>query len=169
MKHILAIFMIAVGSAINAQEVTLKPGEKVEQVVEGTYYRTPSEILNKFVGHWQATIEGKIFLLEIYTEKTLTSGVYIDLFKSRYCYDKEDLCDLSISKSTPGTANWTQLENGQLDFKFSDNKTRNQGEFTFDIIDESTASFTLKEILIRVKKSKEGFSIPKSITLIRQQ
>jgi hypothetical protein len=155
-------------SCMSAQEVVLKKGKKIDKVEKGTYYRSDSTLLNKYLGVWSYTTGNKTFKFRIFKKKTLIQGVYIDRLKAEYCYG--DNCEIeNVSSSILTSAkddNIKTLDKGKLRFKFWDYEYQKFGELEFELLENENASFKLKEAY-NPYTDKKGFSIPTDMTLTK--
>lgn len=171
MKTITFILVLALSTSyITAQEKTLTKGIKNVEIVKGTYYKTDATFLDKYLGVWTDTVNGKDFKFKIFSQKTPVQGIYIDRLKAEYCIGKD--CDIeSVNASILSSAekdNIKTLESGTLRFRFFDLNYEKFGILEFRLLQDDKASFRLREAY-NPNNDIKGFSVPIEMMLTREE
>ncbi|MFO7745058.1 MAG: DUF6705 family protein [Psychroflexus sp.] len=171
MKTLIFIVALALNiSCVTAQEVTLEKGMKNVEMVKGTYYKTDATFLDKYLGVWSHTVNGKDFKFKIFRQKTPVQGIYIDRLKAKYCFSKE--CDIeNVNTSILSSAekdNIKTLESGILRFRFFDLDYEKFAILEFRLLQNDKASFKLREAY-NPNNDKKGFSVPAEMMLTREE
>ncbi|MBZ9652197.1 DUF6705 family protein [Psychroflexus montanilacus] len=171
MKTLIFILALTLSTSyLTAQEKTLKKGMKNVEMVKGTYYRTDATFLDKYLGIWSNSVNGKDFKFKIFKQKTPVQGIYIDRLKAKYCFGNS--CDVeNIDTSILSSAekdNIETLEKGILRFMFFDNNYEKLGTLEFKLLKEDKASWKLIERGgFRDESFRKGFSVPAEMILTR--
>ncbi|GGE44167.1 DUF6705 family protein [Psychroflexus planctonicus] len=166
MKKILIVVLsiFANIALMNAQEVILKQGKKIQNVEKGTYYKTDPSLINKYIGTWVYEINGKQFKFIISKKKTAINGLYIDKLVGEYylgeitdvynndgmimCYAKESRLEV--------------LSTGKIRFRFWDYTYQKYGSLYFELIGENQAQWKLKEGY-NPNNDQKGFTVTEMV------
>lgn len=165
---IIVIAIFANIALMNAQEVILKQGKKIQNVEKGTYYKTDPSLINKYIGTWVYELNGEQFKFIISKKKTAINGLYIDNLVGKYylgeitdlynndgmimCYAKESRLEVLVT--------------GKLRFRFWDYTYQKFGSLYFELIGENQAQWKLKETYNR-GTVQSGFTVPTEMVLTK--
>ncbi|GGE44163.1 DUF6705 family protein [Psychroflexus planctonicus] len=170
MKKILIVVLsiIANVALMNAQEVILKQGKKVQNVEKGTYYKTDPSLMNKYIGTWVYEVNGEQFKFIISKKKTAVGGVFIDRLVAEYHLEKitDVYNDPDVYECHAKEYGLEVLATGKLRFRFWDYTYQKYGSLYFELIGENQAQWKLKETYNAFTDQK-GFTVPTEMVLTK--
>lgn len=173
MKNIiLSLALILSLSISNAQEIVLKKGEEVKELIKGAHYKTSYNVFEKLEGIWEYKTEKETFRVKLKSEKTYVKGadIYIDVVKGVYCYTNDDTECLfdSTERCLSQESSNNDLERGFSYFTFLDVKYNKVGKLKFELLENGTARWTLTDrTMVQGGDWKEGFSVPTDVILTK--
>ena len=168
-KTIIVVLSIIANIALmNAQEVILKQGKKVQNVEKGTYYKTDPSLMNKYIGTWVYEVNGEQFKFIISKKKTAVGGVFIDRLVAEYYLGKitDEYSDPDVYECHAKEYGLEILATGKLRFRFWDYTYHKYGSLYFELIGENQAQWKLKEAYNAFTDQK-GFTVPTEMVLTK--
>ncbi|TRZ46250.1 DUF6705 family protein [Robertkochia solimangrovi] len=167
---VILLLLISV-SRSEAQEIVLKPGQKLSKSEKGTYYRFPPKILNKFIGTWEFKDADAIFRIKIEAKKTFVEGsdVYIDVLSGNYCTSKPEAGDFDdASKNIHGLNNTLKvLNDDHAYFRIYDSDYKKFGVLTLEILPNDKAKCKIQNYGMQINQKVKGFSMPTDMILTK--
>jgi len=180
MKKIILTLIVLLNFTVakaQKQTVVLKTGERPKPV-EGTYYKTPDNLINKVEGIWEYKNGNETFKFEVKRKKRhlikIGLDIYVDGLKARYCYNKKGDCTLVDNEINirGEDDNPKDIFNNYVTFRFYDIVFDKFGKVRFTILKDGTANWVLynRGMGIKTPTSKPinlNFSVPIKMVLTK--
>ncbi|WP_115461796.1 hypothetical protein [Winogradskyella aurantiaca] len=140
MKEYFIITLILVIPHIGiGQEIYLEKGKKLENTIDGAYYRIPTDIFEKYTGVWEGTQNNDAFQIKIYTEKVQFENVYMEMFRAKFCQFDSGKCEFQTGRYISGIKIPKIIDDGIIKFPYGNYKTRKFAVLIVEIQDNGMA------------------------------